>query len=151
MDDIVEIAAWFAPSPVGPWFWARLSAWLAAGAVLAWWALRTPGEKPANPARLRATREGLADAVRKVAADDPRAAAKWALAVRALLDAVHGGKRFRSATAEEISRLCPDPDVAEFFRAAERPLYAPAGRPGAAETGALRDAALDIVERYRNR
>lgn len=150
LTDIKEIAQWYALSPLAPWFWARLAALLIVAALLAWWALRTPEDKPESRAkRLAATRQTLAAAVRAVDAADKRAPAKLAQAVRTLLDALHGGRSFRAATALEISKRVADARVNAFFRAAQRPLYAPGGVASPAEVENFRTAALDIIETYQ--
>lgn len=151
MTDIHETAVWFALSPLAPWFWARSALAVAACLLAAWWALRTPAEKrPESKAkRLAATRQTLAAAVKSADAADPRTPAKLAQAVRTLLDALHGGRSFRAATADEIARRVADARVNAFFRAAQRPLYAPGGAASPAETENFRTAALDIIETYR--
>ena len=150
MTDIRETAMWFALSPLGPWFWARLALLLAACALLGWWALRAPAA-PGTQAfalRLRATRQSLAKAVAAADQADPRTPAKLAAAVRTLLDAVHGGRSFRAATADEVAKRTSDPGPADFLRAAERALYAPGGAdPAAVRT--LKDRALRVIESYR--
>ena len=148
--DIHETAVWFALSPLAPWFWVRLAGAVFMCTLAAWWALRTTAQRPpeSKAKRLAATRQTLASAVRAVDAADTRAPAKLAQAVRTLLDALHGGRSFRAATAEEIARRVADARVSAFFRAAQRPLYAPGGVASPPEVENFRAAALDIIETY---
>ena len=128
--------------------WLRLSVWLVLGGILLWWVLRTPPEKINNPEKIAATRASLAAAIQAVLPDGPRAVAKFTAAIRTFLDTVHGGKKFRTATAAEIFKQCSDQKVISFFRATERPLYAPTSRATEQEVELLRELALDILEHY---
>lgn len=151
MTTIHEIATWYALSPLAPWFWVRLTVFVGVATLLAWWVFRTPQERrlESRAKRLAATRQTLAKAVRAISVTDPRAPAKFTQAIRTLLDTLYHTKTFRSATAAEIARRISHPQINAFFKAAQRPLYAPDGITSPAEIENFKIATLEIIETYQ--